>query len=228
MGFIRGNPNLRPEKAWNADIGLELALASLWKLEDLHLQAAFFYQDISNSIVFQRISNETIAPTNTNDATVKGVELAGSFGLLGWVEFSANWTWQDSELDRAQLPDAPGFVPPITQEPGKSLPGRAENEVHLRLRVGPESGLFKIVVEHSYTSKINTRFNDSFTLSSRTTYDLSGAVDLAQIWRLDSKWFPDRLVASIAVTNLTDRSVRDSVGFPQPGRTLHFGLEGRW
>ena len=229
-GFIRGNPNLRPEKAWKADVGFELGFEKLWLVEDVRLQAAYFYQDIENSIVFQRISPNTIAPTNTNDATVEGFELAGRFGLLGWIEFSANWTHQDAELERPQLAnqlDDPLFDP-ILQFPGTALPGQADDEYQLRLRVGPQSGLFKLVAERRYTSKIHLSFSESPTLSSRTVYDLSGVVDLAQLWRLDSRWFPKKLLASIAVSNVTDEAVRDSVGFPQPGRSLSFGLEGHW
>ena len=39
-GFIRGNPNLRPEKAWKADAGIELGFEKLWLLDDVRLQAA--------------------------------------------------------------------------------------------------------------------------------------------------------------------------------------------
>ena len=35
------------------------------------------------------------------------------------------------------------------------------------------------------------------------------------------------LVASVAVSNLTDRAVRDALIFPQPGRILTFRIEAR-
>ncbi len=227
-GFIRGNPNLKPERAWNADVGLELGFEKLGPVENFRLQVAYFYQDIENSIVFQRISPNTVAPTNTNDAIVQGLELAASLGFLGWVKLSANWTHQDAELDRARLPGDPGLFPPILQFPGTALPGQANDEYVLRVQLGPESGLFKIVAERRYTSKLHLSFADVPIFSARTVYDLSGSLDLAQLWRLDSGWFPQKLIASLAVTNLADESVRDSVGFPQPGRALHFGLEARW
>jgi outer membrane cobalamin receptor len=228
-GFIRGNPDLDPEDAWNYDVGFELGFAQLGFLEDLRLQAAWFYQDIENSIVFQRISPDTVAPTNTNDATVQGFELSGSFGLLDWLELSANWTHQDGELDRARLAEDPGgLFPPIGAFPGTAIPGQADDEYQLRAKLGPQSGLFKIVAVRRYRSKIHLNFSDSSTLSSRTLYDLSAAVDVAQLWHPDSRWWPDELIASVSVVNLTDESVRDSLGFPQPGRFLSFGLEGRW
>jgi vitamin B12 transporter len=227
-GFIRGNPNLRPEEAWNADVGFELGFERVGYVENLRLQAAWFYQDIDNSIVFQRISPTTVAPTNTNDATVEGIELAGSFELFDWVEFSANWTHQDADLDRPQLPGIPGLFPPIAQSPGTALPGRADDEYLLRLRVGPESGLFKLIGERRHTSKVHLSFSNEPTLDARTVYDVSGVVDVAQLWRLDSRWFPKKVLVSVTATNVGDESVRDSLGFPQPGRALSFGLEGQW
>ena len=228
-GFIRGNPDLDPEDAWNYDVGFELGFEELGYLDDVRMQAAWFYQDIENSIVFQRISPDTVAPTNTNDASVEGFELSASFGLFGWLALSANWTHQDGELDSAQLAEDPGgLFPPIGSFPGTAIPGQADDEYQLRVRLGPESGLFKIVAARRYTSKIHLNFSNSATLSSRTLYDLSAALDLAQLWRVESSWLPGKLVASVAVANLTDESVRDSLGFPQPGRFLQFGLEGSW
>ena len=227
-GYIRGNPNLRPERAWNGDAGVELGFAKLWRVENLRLQAAYFYQDIDNSIVFQRISPTTIAPTNTNQATVQGVEVAGSLELFGWVGLSANWTHQQAKLASPRLPSAPGLFPPIGQLPGTALPGRADDEYTLRVQVGPPSGLFKLVAERHHTSKIPLTYADAPALSSRSVYDLSGVVDLAQLWRPAWRLAPRNLLAHVAVTNVTDESVRDSFGFPQPGRTLTFGLEARW
>ena len=112
------------------------------------------------------------------------------------------------------------------------MAGRPESEYHLRLAAGPPSGLFKIIGERTRTSKIHVNSSKGATISGRTTYDLSAVVDLVQViepvWASGSRWFPGELLASAAVVNLTDRSLRDSVGFPQPGRMLSFGLEGRW
>lgn len=227
-GYIRGNPALDPEQAWNFDVGFELGLAQLSLLEDVRVQGAWFHQEIDNSIVFQRINPTTVAPTNTSDARVQGFELAGKVSLLGWLGFSANWTHQDGELDRPRAAVAGELFPPIQPFQGTAIPGQADDEYQLRLRLGPESGLFKIVGERRYTSKIHLNFSNASTLSSRTVYDLSASLDLAQLWRLDARWFPRELLASLSVSNLTDQSVRDSVGFPQPGRMLAFGLEGRW
>ena len=228
-GFIRGNPSLRPEEAWNYDAGIEIAFAELSFVDDLRIQAAWFLQDVEDSIVFQRVSPTTVAATNTGDAEIDGFELAGSLSLFGWIRFSANWTHQDGELDRrTRVPPPDSLFPPIGTSAGTAIPGQADDEYVLRLRVGPESGLFKLVAVRRYTSRIAVSFSDTATIGSRTLYDLSGVLDLAQVWRPKSRWAPKQLLVSASVTNLTDESVRDSVGFPQPGRLLAFGMEARW
>ena len=61
---------------------------------------------------------------------------------------------------------------------------------------------------------------------ARTTYDLRAALDLSKV-----SGFPlpsEGLIVSLIVTNLTDESVRDTLFFPQPGRSLALALEGRW
>lgn len=230
-GFIRGNPNLDSERSWNADLGFDTSLEKLSVLEDLSLEFSLFWQDIENQIVWQRISQWTVAPTNTNAARVRGLELASGFSFLEWFRFSGNFTLQDAKLDRKQVADVPGGPPPLEQ-PGSAMPGRPESEYHLRLAVGPPTGLFKLIGERTRTSKIHVNASKGATISGRTTYDLSGTVDLVQlaepIFRPASVWFPGELLASMSVVNVTDQSLRDSVGFPQPGRMLSFGLEARW
>ena len=112
------------------------------------------------------------------------------------------------------------------------MAGRPESEYELRLAFGPESGLFKVVGQRTYTSKIHVNSTKTATLSARTTYDLSGSLDLAQLVAPAvgpaGRWLPSELILSATATNLTDKSLRDSVGFPQPGRTLSFAVEGRW
>lgn len=220
-GFIRGNPGLEPEQARNADVGIELGIAELGPLRDLRLEVAFFQSDIDESIVFQQVAPSIIAATNTGPARIRGVELAGELGVLGWVDLSANWTHLDTDLDRPPL-DL------LLEQGGGALPGRAEDEVTLRVQLGPPSQLFKLVGEMQYTSEIPVSFSGLSTVSARTVWNASAAVDLAQLspfaWRVQ----PKALLLSLSGKNLGDASVRDARGFPQPGRTLALRLEASW
>jgi outer membrane receptor protein involved in Fe transport len=207
--FVRGNPNLDPEDAFNADIGIELGLEQLGPLDDAWLELAFFRNDIEESILFQRVNAFVVAATNTGPALVRGVELAGGFRLFRWLHFYGNWTVLDTEVDRT----------------GDPLPGRAQSEYLLRLELGPPSGLFKLVAEHQYTSDLPVTADGGTTVSSRRVWNASAALDLLQLPYLDEHLPGERLLVSVTVDNLTDQSLRDAQFFPQPGRWLTVRVE---
>lgn len=210
-GEIRGNPNLDPEDAFNADVGFELRWAALGPLSDLWLEFAAFRNDIDESIVFIVQATGVAIASNTGPARVRGLELAGGLRVLKWLGLSANWTRLDAELKRSGLP----------------LPGRADNEVFARAKLGPPSRLVELVAELTYRSSIPVSASGSTRLESgtQTVYGLSLVVDLLQI-PVVARFVPGgHLRLSVAVDNLTDASLRDAQFFPQPGRTLAFRVE---
>ena len=131
QGPVRGNPDLLPEIALNADIGLELALARWgpW-LTDARLEAAAFINDLRNSIVFQARDAFVIEATNTGPARIVGVELAGSLRLFDWLDLAGNWTWLDTSVED---PPSRGGV----RSAGRVLPGRPESQWFIRTVVNP-------------------------------------------------------------------------------------------
>ena len=212
-GSVRGNPALRPEEAWNVDGGFELAFERLGPFDAVRLELAGFHQEIDNQVVFQLVSANVVAATNTGRARASGLELMGGL-RLGWLGFSANYTLLDTEK----------------RSTGQPLPGRARQEYDLRVELSPPNGLFKLVAERAHTSKLPVNFGGSRFIPGRSVYGASLSVDMARIpgvredWRLGAR----RIAASVAGTNLTDQAVRDAQGFPQPGRALAFGVEGSW
>lgn len=207
--FVRGNPDLKPEDALNADVGFDLSFARLGPVADFWLQFALFRNDIDESIVFQPISLTVIQATNTGAALVEGVELAGGFRLLDWVGFSGDWTLMDPRLKGS----------------GTKLPGRADEEYHLRLVIGPPSGLIKLTAEWSHRSSIPVTTLGATRVGPATTYDASLVVDAAQLPLIGERIPGERLLLSVTARNLTDVSVRDAQFFPQPGRWLAFRVE---
>jgi iron complex outermembrane receptor protein len=209
-GAIRGNPNLDPEEAFNADVGVRLGLDAWGPLSDAWLEVAYFYNDIDDSILFQVINNGVVAATNTGPARIDGLELAGGFRLFGWVGFTGNWTRLSTEVVATGAP----------------LPGRAASEYLLRVEVGPPSGMVRLTGERLFTSSIPVTTSGRTRIAdSRAIYGLSLGVDLAQLPWLGEAIPGSALLLSFAVKNLTDRSVRDAVFFPQPGRTLAFTVD---
>ena len=113
----------------------------------------------------QQVSPQTIAATNTGPVRVRGVELAVALGLTEWVDLSVNWTYLQTELERSSINT-------LLAQSGGVLPGRPENEVGARVRVGPASKLWKLVTAVQYTSEIPLTFSGNSVVSARTVVDL--------------------------------------------------------
>ena len=209
--FLRGNPNLRPEEATNADAGFELALEGTGPLDQIRAGGAWFHQDVRDSIVFVLVSQNTIAAVNTGPATIDGFEASLAFRLFEWVRVSGNGTFVDATLDRTDTP----------------LPGRARYEASARVVVGPPSGLVKLVGELLYTDRIPVTDTGSTYVPERVVYDASLIIDLAQLPALRPHLPFRALRVSFIGRNLTNRSVRDGIFLPQPGRQLAVRVEAR-
>jgi len=211
-GFLRGNPALQPEKALNGDVGFEIGADRLGPVSDASLEAAWFHNDVDQSIVYVLVSPSLVEPVNTGAATIEGVEVTARMRLLDWVGLSASYTHLSATLNRDGTP----------------LPGRADDEAHFRVELGPPSRAVRLVGEAQLTSEIPVSESGNTVLPDRTVYDASLIVDLARLGLLP----PQLPLASLLVTlegrNLTDRSVRDALFFPQPGRTVALRVETKW
>ena len=88
----------------------------------------------------------------------------------------------------------------------------------------------KVVGERHHTGSIPVRAGGASKLPSRSVYNASLSLDFARLRLVPevARLWARRLAFSVIGTNLSDRSVRDSLGFPQPGRTLLFQLECGW
>lgn len=211
-GFLRGNPGLEPEEAVVWDAGFVLGFAGPWPLDRVRLEAAYFDQDIQDSIVFVLVSPFTVAPVNTGAATSRGVEVSASVGLLEWLGASVSYTHLDAFFDRSGAP----------------LPGRSPNELSGRVTLGPPSGLVKLFGDALYTDVIPVSETGNTILPARTTFDAGIVVDLVQIPGLAPVLPMRRFLVSFEASNLTDVSVRDAQFFPQPGRVFSIKGETWW
>jgi vitamin B12 transporter len=210
-GFIRGNPDLDPEDAWNFDVGGELSFAQLGPFSNLTLRGAWFRRDIDESIVFVLINAQTIQPINTGSATSDGYELSASLDLTRYARLLLNYTKTDSRRDKT----------------GSRFPGQPDREAFAKLRIGPED-FWKIVVEAQYVGEILVSEGDTRTLPDRTVWNASAALDLAQLSVLGLDRWTGSFWVFVEGDNLGDEAVRDALSFPQPGRRFSAGVEVRW
>lgn len=210
-GFIRGNPDLDPEDAWNFDAGGELAFAKAGPFSNLLLRASWFRREIDESIVFVLINAETIQPINTGSATTRGYEILASLDFTRYARLLVNYTDTDSTRDQN----------------GSRFPGQPNREAFAKLRLGPEE-FWKLVVEAQYVGEILVSEGDTRTLPDRTVWNASAALDLAQIPPLRLDRLSSEFWVFIEGDNLSDEAVRDALSFPQPGRRFSAGIEVRW
>ena len=208
-GFLRGNPNLEPEEAWDGDLGLELWWDRLGPLRDLRFEVAGFRSEIDNAIVWVLVNPSLSEPRNTGKATIRGVEFGGSVRGFGWLQVSANHTHLDAERDDTHTP----------------LPGRARNETAARAEVGPPGAQWRVSVQMLRTSSIPVSESGDTRLPSRTVWDASLWVDLMRWPALASRLPLQRLLVSFEARNFTDRAIRDALFFPQPPRMFFAGVE---
>jgi outer membrane cobalamin receptor len=211
QGFLRGNPDLEPEDAWSFDTGFELLLAQLGPVADTHFTASVFRREIDDSIVWVQINQTTIAPINTGEATLQGVELALSFRVTDWARVTLNHTELDSERDST----------------GEELPGVPKRESFARLQLGPPD-LVKLVGEWQRTDELLVDEGTGSYLPDRSVWNASFSLNLAALRWLRLERWSHALWVYVEGNNLSDEAVRDALTFPQPGRSFAGGFEASW
>ena len=210
-GFIRGNPDLAPEDAWNYDAGLELEMAALGPLSDLRLGATWFHRDIDESIVWVLVGQTTTTPINTGKAVVDGYELSASLRLTRFVALAAQHTYVDSRRDANR----------------RRLPSQPEHETFARLQLGPDP-VWKVVGELSHVGEMLVSEGGSRRLPARTVWNASAALNVVEWPGFGMRRIVSELWLSARVNNIGDTAVRDAVAFPQPGRNASAAVEVRW
>jgi len=122
-GLIVGNPDLKPEKGRNYDLGLnlDLPLNFVW-LSRIELESALFYSRIDDLIARVYDARGVGHTENISAARVNGLELRAVLNLGVGFRLLGNATWQKSE----NRGDIGAFR-------GRELPGRWEEGFLVRL-----------------------------------------------------------------------------------------------
>lgn len=209
-GFIRGNPDLRPEESFDADVGFELLFDEVGWLGEVSASSAFFYDAIDESIVWLLVSNSVVEPRNTGPATLFGTESSLAITPTAWLALSANHTWVHARRDAS----------------GDPLPGRPEQEVNARLELKARRWA-KLVTELHYTDVIPVSTGGAAQIEPQLRVDASASVDLASLPPLAGRGWLETLWLVLRVDNVADVSLRDARFFPRPGRSVTLGFEAK-
>ncbi|RMD96241.1 MAG: TonB-dependent receptor [Deltaproteobacteria bacterium] len=194
-GYVVGNPDLRPERAWFVEGGGRFA----WNW--IRLEGALFHREIAESIVFLPISAFTFRPENTGPADLDGVE--GTITLsLPPLSLASSYTWLRA----------------IGQETGEQLPGRARHTFHATLAL--ENRVGRIFGEVEGSGAVPLSATGTITLSRHVAFDAGATLELTELLSLRG---PD-VSLTLEGRNLGNASLRDLRDAPLPGRSFFLTL----
>ncbi len=212
-GVVIGNPALRPEVAFNRDVGMRLALPPLGTaLADVAVEYAYFDDTIDDLIALVQNSQTIVHPENVSSARIRGHEVSVRGRLWSRLGVVANYTHQDPRDTGND-----GYR-------GNQLPGRPADEAYARLELawspahplplGPAAAhmwpgrLFyeADVIANDFLNRANTR-----QVASRVLHGVGLEV---------TPPFLPRLRITGEVRNAGDDRTADVFGFPLPGRSF--------
>ncbi len=203
-GRVLGNPGLRPEAAWSADIGAVYSASVLppgWKLR---LEFFSFFSSVENLIQFVQTSQNVAVAENVDQARLRGVECGLRTDLFRHLRVSGNWTWLDPRNTGA-----------VAARQGRDLPLRPASKWFARaegyVREIPHVRELSLYLDAEWVAG---NFLDNANLVATENRFRLGLGLAARLRR------PDLSIA-VAAENLTDERTMDLVGYPVPGRSWH-------
>ncbi len=223
-GVLVGNPDLRPERGWQGDVGAVLTLPERRWLS-ASLDVGHYWSAVEDQIIFVQNGQRTSVPVNFGQTFTRGVEAALELSLGGLLDSSSSLTLTHSE-NRVQRPEV--FENQLPRLPRQQAFQATSVHWQDHLRVG-----------HTW-SYVAGNYWDATNFYPSPPRNLHGA--FARVRPLSGV----DLSLEASVLNLLDRSVEvvdrnpldpaadaralqpvtDFVGYPLPGRTWMFSL--RW
>jgi vitamin B12 transporter len=203
QGYIRGNPNLEPEKGVNLDAGFGLDFSRFF------FEAAYFRNWIEQSILWLPVSRTLVMPVNTGPVDQWGVEVDTEYRPLDFLFLSANYT----------------FLRAIAEQTGEQQSGRPEHTVNFRASAQHDLG--EIYAEGQYMSRMPVHYTDTAqsSVNPRTLVDLGITVNLLALPVLKRADPIRKWTLTFEVKNVGDVSAYDSVFFPLPGRMFFVTIQ---
>jgi len=174
--YTAGNPNLKPETAWNYELGAEKDFQSL-----AAIKIAGFYRDVKDLINWAPDANFVWRPSNISDAKIWGAEAEFVYyPAKGWA-----------------IPLNYSYLYPRDESTGDPIPNRPKHVVNAGVDYRSPIGLkgsLKGRYVWLYTSQGSTLNQDYFVLDARVGYEfkvwqyLSGEAYLSLTNALDKEY----------------------------------------
>lgn len=211
VGGAVGNPGLRPESAFDAELGVSVAFGHPPGARRTSLAASLYEQHIDDLIQWSPGPDGRWRPHNVGKAVLRGLEIEGR--TTQHLLASPRPAQLTATLDLLDPRNATG-EPNVD---GRRLPYRPAVEGYVELELPLASRLDVIAAWHgvgrSFVTEANTK-----------SIPGHGLVHVTLELMLAGKAAPNRLVASLAVLNLADIEAVDVRDYPLPGREWRLAL----
>ncbi len=105
--YTSGNPNLKPEKGWHLDAGVEQALFE----NKLFLSLTYFNWDLRDKILWGPDSNWVWKPQNLDKARAQGCEVGVKVGPFYDLTLALDYTYTDAEEENPYVTRRATYTP---------------------------------------------------------------------------------------------------------------------
>jgi len=222
-GAIVGNPELRPERSWQSDLGVRLSTTQAFF--EAHLEATGFFNNYQDQIVYVQNAQRTMVPINLDESLVTGLETSVALALLETWDLNGSLTATHA-LNRS--PDDAVF--------GNQLPSIPRLDVSVLTSVNWRSwarlGASWTYVDRTYWDATNwypsaqRNFLGLFARASLPSHGLSVELDWMNL-NNHIVQVVDRNPLDAGDSSQILAGVTDFVGYPLPGRTWYLELAWR-
>ena len=215
------NPDLKPQHAWNYEIGARGSFG-----QQLGFTVAVFQADVRDALIPYELQAPRFYYRNAGSTRHRGVEVSGDIGIVTGVCLNAVWTYADYRYRRYSFTVFTVSDTVVHTLDGRALPGIPQNLLNLTLRAQP-AALHGVWAEVQQTRSAGYFVSD--TLSARAApwwstnvrvgwEGKAGGMRLAPFVGINNTF--NHLYVSSVVIN----AARDRYYEPAPGRNVYVGL----
>lgn len=214
------NPDLRPETLLGAELGATL-LGGRLASAGLILQAVAFRHQVDDAVVRVTLPNRLFRRINRDEIRSSGLELIADWSSRGAGSADGVTLTADLLLQRVRVHDQ-------TIPAGEPNRRRAEHVPELRATLDLGVPLAFGVRAAGALRMTGKQFCQHADLGQLVALGAQGVGDagISREWRAGREG-RGALRLHLAVDNITDGTVYDQCGLPQPGRTVRLGVELR-
>jgi iron complex outermembrane receptor protein len=216
LNQFQPNPNLRPERLTGAELGATLDAAA----RGVTMQGVVFHHQLTNAVVRTTVPGTSLfVRVNRDEIRSTGIEILSTWSSSPSSPARALSVSADVMAQHVRVRDRLAAAE-RRPEHQPDVRGLVELGVPLPLGVRGTAGA-------RYTGRqycVHPDLGTQVRLDAQTT----GSAVIERGWTVGSESGAMQSIrALVALDNLTDATVYDQCGLPQPGRTLRVGLQLR-